>query len=68
MKKYRYQLYVMGMLVFQSNRMHGVKREARVWFKQLGVSYADIWSGEKHLVTRNSEDWRWHRVKGGCVA
>lgn len=68
MRKYRYQLFVMGMLVFQSNRLHHVKREARVWFNDLGVSYVDIWSHGKHLSTRKVEDRRWHRVKGGCVA
>lgn len=68
MKQYRYQLYVMGMMVFQSNKMRDVKREARFWFDNLDISYADIWSNGKHLVTRKSGDWRWHRVKGGCAA
>lgn len=65
MKGCRYQLTVMGMLVYQANTLHSIKREARVWFKRLGVSYASIWSHGNKLYTRKSNQWTWHRPKGG---
>ena len=67
MKRYRYQLFVMGMMVFQSNALRHVKREAGVWFDRLGVSYADIWSHGRRVYTRTAEGAKWQRVKGGCM-